>query len=46
MLAGTAEKCDIDFAVGQAVGDGVLGAIVTVIVGLIKNTIVDQPAKR
>jgi transposase, IS5 family len=32
--------------IGQAVGGGVLGVIFTPIVGLIKNTMVGQPAKR
>jgi hypothetical protein len=46
MLAGTAENVDIGSVIGQAVGGGVLGAIITVVVGLIKNTMVGQPAKR
>jgi hypothetical protein len=45
MLAGTAESVDVGSVIGQAVGGGVLGAIVTVVVGLIKNTMVGQPAK-
>ncbi len=45
MLAGTAENVDIGSIIGQAVGGGVAGAIVTVVVGLIKNTMVGQPAK-
>ncbi len=46
MLAGSAENVDIGSVIGQAVGGGVLGAIVTVIVGLIKNTMVGQSANR
>jgi hypothetical protein len=45
MLAGAAENVDISSVIGQAVGGGVVGAIVTVVVGLIKNTMVRQPAK-
>jgi hypothetical protein len=45
MLAGTAENVDIGAVIGQAVGGGVAGAIVTFVVGLIKNTMVGQPAK-
>jgi hypothetical protein len=45
MLAGAADNVDIGSVIGQAVGGGVLGAIVTVVVGIIKNTMVGQPAK-
>ena len=45
MLAGTAENVDIGSVIGQAVGGGVAGAIVTFVVGLIKNTMVGQTAK-
>ena len=45
MLSGTAENVDIGSVIGQAVGGGVLGAIVTLVVGLIKNTMVGQPAR-
>ena len=38
MLAGTAGNVDIGAIIGQAVGGGVAGAIVTCVVGLIKNT--------
>jgi hypothetical protein len=38
MLAGTAGNVDIGAIIGQAVGGGVEGAIVTCVVGLIKNT--------
>ena len=44
MLAGAADK-DIGAIVGQAVGGGVAGAIVTFVVGLIKNTMAGQPAR-
>ena len=37
MLAGAADNVDIGAIVGQAVGGGVAGAIVTFVVGLIKN---------
>ena len=37
MLAGTAENVDIGSVIGQAVGGGVAGAIVTFVVGLIKK---------
>ncbi len=45
MLAGTAGNVDIGAILGQAVGGGVAGAIVTFIVGLIKNAMAGQPAK-
>jgi hypothetical protein len=45
MLAGAADNVDISSVIGQAVGGGVAGAIVTVVVGLIKDTMVRQPAK-
>jgi hypothetical protein len=41
MLAGTAENVDIGAIIAQAVGGGVAGAIVTVVVGLIKNSMAD-----
>ena len=37
MLAGTAGNVDIGSVLSQAVGGGVTGAIVTIVVGLIKN---------
>jgi hypothetical protein len=46
MLSGTAENVDIGAVIGQAVGGGVAGAIVTFVVGLIKNTMVGQQSKR
>ena len=45
MLAGAADKVDIGAIVGQAVGGGVAGAIVTFVVGLIKNAMAGQPAR-
>jgi hypothetical protein len=45
MLAGTAGNVDIGSVIGQAVGGGVAGAIVTFVVGLIKNTMAGQPAR-
>ena len=45
MLAGTAENVDIGSVIGQAVGGGVAGAIVTFVVGLIKNTMAGQTAR-
>ena len=45
MIAGTADNVDIGAIVGQAVGGGVAGAIVTFVVGLIKNTMAGQPAR-
>jgi hypothetical protein len=45
MLAGAADNVDIGAIVGQAVGGGVAGAIVTFVVGLIKNTMAGQPAR-
>ena len=45
MLAGTAGNVDIGAIIGQAVGGGVAGAIVTFVVGLIKNTMAGQPAR-
>jgi hypothetical protein len=45
MLAGTADNVDIGAIIGQAVGGGVAGAIVTFVVGLIKNTMAGQPAR-
>ena len=44
-LNGTAGNVDIGVVLGQAVGGGVAGAIVTVIVGLIKNAMAGQTAK-
>jgi hypothetical protein len=45
MIAGTADNVDIGAIIGQAVGGGVAGAIVTFVVGLIKNTMAGQPAR-
>src|SRR6476659_10266057 len=45
MLAGTAGNVDIGSVIGQAVGGGVAGAIVTIVVGLIKHTMAGQPAR-
>jgi hypothetical protein len=45
MLAGAADNVDIGAIIGQAVGGGVAGAIVTFVVGLIKNTMAGQPAR-
>ena len=45
VLAGTAGNVDIGAIIGQAVGGGVAGAIVTFVVGLIKNTMAAQPAR-
>ena len=45
MLAGTAGNVDIGAIAGQAAGGGVAGAIVTIVVGLIKNTMAGQAAK-
>jgi hypothetical protein len=45
MLAGTAGNVDIGSVIGQAVGGGVAGAIVTFVVGLVKNTMAGQPAR-
>ena len=45
MLAGTADNVDIGAIIGQAVGGGVAGAIVTFVVGLIKSTMAGQPAR-
>ena len=44
-LAGTADNVDIGAIIGQAVGGGVAGAIVTFVVGLIKNAMAGQPAR-
>ena len=44
-LNGTAGSVDIGAVLGQAVGGGVAGAIVTVVVGLIKNAMAGQTAK-
>ena len=38
MLAGTGGNVDIGSVIGQAAGGGVAGAILTIVVGLIKNT--------
>ena len=45
LLQGTAGTVDIGALVGQAVGGGVAGAILTAIVGLIKNNMSGQPAR-
>ena len=45
MLAGTTGNVDIGAILGQAVGGGVAGAIVTFVVGLIKNAMAGQAAK-
>ncbi len=45
MLAGTAGNVDIGSVIGQAVSGGIAGAIVTLVVGLIKSTMAGQPAK-
>lgn len=42
MLAGTAGNVDIGAMLGQAVGGGIAGAIVTFIVGLVKNALAGQ----
>jgi hypothetical protein len=42
MLAGTAGNVDIGAMLGQAVGGGIAGAIVTFIVGLLKNALAGQ----
>jgi len=41
-LAGAAGTTDIGALLGQAVGGGVAGAIVTVLVGLVKNKMASQ----
>jgi hypothetical protein len=45
VLAGTAGNVDIGSVLGQAVGGGIAGAIVTFVVGLIKNAMAGQSAK-
>ena len=45
MLAGAGGSVDIGAVLGQAVGGGVAGAIVTVVVGLVKNMMAGQAAK-
>ncbi len=45
MLAGTAGNVDISSVIGQVVGGGVSGAILTIVVALIKNAMAGQPAK-
>jgi len=45
VLAGTAGNVDIGSVLGQAVGGGVAGAIVTIVVGLIKNAMAGQSTK-
>jgi hypothetical protein len=45
MLAGTAGNVDVGSMLGQAVGGGVAGAIVTFVVGLLKNMMAGQPSK-
>ena len=45
MLAGTAGNVDVGAMLGQAVGGGVAGAIVTFVVGLLKNMMAGQPSK-
>jgi hypothetical protein len=45
MLAGSAGGLDIGALLGQAVGGGVAGAVLTFIVGLIKNMMAGQPAR-
>jgi hypothetical protein len=42
MLAGTGSDVDIGALLGQAVGGGVAGAIVTFIVGVVKNAMSGQ----
>jgi hypothetical protein len=45
MLQGAAGNVDIGAMLGQAVGGGVAGAVLTGVVGLIKNMMADQTAK-
>ena len=45
MLAGAGGGLDVGALLGQAVGGGVAGAILTFIVGLIKNMMAGQPAR-
>jgi hypothetical protein len=45
MLAGSAGDVDIGAMLGQAVGGGVAGAIVTLVVGFAKNMMAGQTAK-
>ena len=45
VLAGTAGNVDIGSVLGQAVGGGVAGAIVTIVVGLIKSAMAGQSTK-
>jgi hypothetical protein len=45
ILQGAAGGVDIGQLLAQAVGGGVAGAIVTAIVGLIKNAMADQTAR-
>ena len=45
MLAGAGGSVDIGALLGQAVGGGLAGAIVTVVVGVIKNMAAGQPAR-
>lgn len=45
MLAGAADNVDIGAIIGRAVGGGVAGAIVTFVVGLIRNAMAGQPAR-
>ena len=45
MLAGAGGDLDVGPLLGQAVGGGVAGAILTFIVGLVKNMMAGQPAR-
>ena len=45
LLQGTAGNVDIGALLGQAVGGGVAGAVVTAIAGLIKNAMTAQTAR-
>jgi hypothetical protein len=45
LLAGTAGTVDISSLIGQVVGGGVSGAILTAIVGLIKNAMAGQTSR-
>ena len=45
MLQGAAGNVDIGALLGQAVGGGVAGAVLTGVVGLIKNMMAGQTAK-
>jgi hypothetical protein len=45
ILQGAAGGVDVNQLLGQAVGGGVAGAILTAIVGVIKNALAGQPAK-